>query len=203
MSWLGRTREAEPPPGEQEAPPAPVERAAPGVAALFEGLAEDGRHAVLDLGPASGEHLRIFRRYGRRVCFGDLLPNPPRGEAWREALAAVPVHPGGSYDVVLLWDVLDRVAESEREALVARLVELTSPGARLWAVVESSDEVESRSRRYALRGVDRVAWEPAGPVEPGGRKLLPAEVERLLQPFEILRAFTLRSGFREYVAARP
>jgi hypothetical protein len=35
-----------------------------------------------------------------------------------------------------------------------------------------------------------------------GPELLPAEVERLVRPFSVTAAFTLRLGYREYVAER-
>jgi hypothetical protein len=32
--------------------------------------------------------------------------------------------------------------------------------------------------------------------------LLPAQVEKLLEPFDVVRAFTLRTGMREYMAVK-
>ena len=53
MDWLRRIRRTSSP---EETVPAPIERAAPGIAALFAGLIEDGSHAVLDFG---GNHHEI------------------------------------------------------------------------------------------------------------------------------------------------
>jgi hypothetical protein len=33
--------------------------------------------------------------------------------------------------------------------------------------------------------------------------MLPAQVERTLAPFKVVRAFTLKGGLREYMAVRP
>lgn len=206
MSWLSRSR---PTPETDRQPgagggehPAAEERAAPGIAALFDGLKPDGSHAVLDLGPGTGGHLRLYRPFARQVGFADLVPEPPRGPGWAAALKALPPRPGRPYDIVLLWNVFDRLAPAERSVLMDRVVELTGPGARLYTVVESSETASSRPMGFTLLDLERISQEPLGPPEPARERVLPAEVERLLSPFEVMRAFTLRLGWREYVAVR-
>lgn len=179
-----------------------MERAAPGVAALFEGLPEDGSHPVLDLGPAVESHVRLFGKFSRQVRFAGLLPDPPRGAAWTEALSALPPHVGRSYDVVLAWNVLDYLNAGERVLLIERLAELTSPGARLYVVVDASEKPMLPPLRHALLDLDRVSQQAVGPPLPVPGGLLPAKVERLLMPFEVVHAFTLRTGLREYVAVK-
>jgi hypothetical protein len=179
-----------------------VERAAPGVAALFDGLSEDGSHAVLDLGPAVDSHLRLFSGYARRIRFACLLPMQRGDGEWTGALRSLTPHPEQSYDLVLAWDLLDRLSPEARPSLIQRLAEITAPGARLYMVVDASEETTTQPFRFALMGADRVSQWPLGPPEPAPRQLLPAQVERLLVPFEVVQAFTLRSGQREYVAVK-
>jgi hypothetical protein len=50
--------------------------------------------------------------------------------------------------------------------------------------------------------MDRVVQQPLGDPVPAGPELLPAEVERLVRPFQVIHAFTLRPAYREYVAVR-
>jgi hypothetical protein len=170
--------------------------------ALFEGLSEDGRHVILDLGPAAGSHLRLYGRFAREVRFAGLLPRPPRGRALTEALAALPRRPDRPYDIVLAWNVLDLLSPEERELLIHEVAGLTASGARLYALVDASEEPTTRPFRFALEDLGHVRQEAAGPPESAPRKLLPAGVERLLAPFEVSRAFTLRSALREYVAVK-
>lgn len=206
MNWLSRIRSGSPPPSpdreEQNGSPPPTARAAPGVAALFEGLPRDGSHTVLDLGPSAEAHLRVYGPFARQVRFADLLTSPPHGQAWSAALNALPPHPERPYDVVLAWNLLDRIWPEERPPLVARLAELTAPGARLYTLVRTSAEPTEPRHRFILVDVDRMHDEATGAPLPTHAPLLPAEVERLLRPFEVVRAFTLRSGMREYVARR-
>lgn len=195
--------ERRPDPEEPDAAnPAPVVRAAPGIEELFRGLREDGSHAVLDLGPSEGVHLRLYRRFARQIRFAGLLPTPPGGSEWSAALRGLLPPPRQLFDVVLAWNLLDRLDPGRRRAFMERLDELTAPGTRLYAIVDSREEPTIQPRRFTLLDLDRVSQEPVGRPEGAPHRLLPAEVERLLRPFEVTRAFTLRMGLREYVAVK-
>jgi hypothetical protein len=206
VDWLRRSRHTPPGdsgPGERrQAGPTPTVRAAPGIVALFDGLSGDGRHAVLDLGPAAEIHLRLFSVFSRQVRFADLLTQPLHGPALAGALRALPPGPQQPYDVVLAWDLLDRLIPEERPRVIERLHQLTAPGARLHIIVNASGEPTVRRLRYTLVDLERISQNAVGPPVPAQRQLLPAEVERLLAPFEVVRAFTLRMGLREYLAVK-
>ena len=207
MDWLGRIRRqsqahapvaAEP----EETPRSFVERGAPGIEALFADQREDGSHAVLDLGASAETKLRLYSRYARRIRFADLVSDPPLGSAWADALALLRPHPEQLFDLVLAWNLLDRLPPEERPPLVRRLAQLTTPNARLYLLVDGSGAPTAPPLRFSLLELDRVRQEAIGPPAPTHPQLLPAEVERLLAPFEVVRAFTLRLGLREYVAIK-
>ena len=69
-------------------------------------------------------------------------------------------------------------------------------------VIEASDRVGRRPLRFMIEDLGRMRYELIGPVRPAPSHLLPAEVERLLAPFQVERAFTLSDGLREYVARK-
>lgn len=206
MAWLRRGRSFSPgglgPVESEDEPRGRERRATPGVQELFSALKEDGSHVVLDLGPATAGHLRVYRRFARQIRFAGLLPSPPHGADWTAVLRSLPGHPDRPYDVVLLWDLLDWLYPRERSPLVARLAELTAAGARLFAVVDASREAVAPPVRFDLVDVSTVAFERVGPPRAVRHQLLPAEMERLLEPFQVARAFTLRVGVREYVAVK-
>jgi hypothetical protein len=179
-----------------------VERASPGIAALFGALTSDGSHSILDLGFAGARHLRLLGRFARRIRFAGLVPHPPGGEALRAALHALPPNPKQPYDVVLAWDILDRVDPADRPTVVECLARVTGPAARLYAVVDTTDASTTRPTRSSLVGLDRISMQPVGPPAPARPPILPAPLERLLAPFEVAQAFTLRTGHREYVTIK-
>jgi hypothetical protein len=192
----GNSREPE------EADPSPVRRAAPALAALFEELSPDRSHAVLDLGLGTEAHLGVYSRFARWVRFAGLLPEPPSEPDLRAALGELPANPDRPYDVVLVWNLPDRLGPEHRACLIERLASITSERARLYAVVDSSRDSTVQSLRFTPLGPDRVAQVAVGEPVPAGPPLLPAQMERVLDPFRVLRAFTLRIGMREYLAVK-
>jgi hypothetical protein len=121
---------------------------------------------------------------------------------WLESLRTLAPNPGDPYDVVLAWDVLDRLAPADRSALVARITAVTAPRARLYTVVDASGASVRHPLSFTITARSRVSQVPVGPPEPAHEQLLPAQVERALTPFEVVHAFTLRGGLREYVALK-
>lgn len=181
------------------------EGAAPGVAALLDGVSEDRSHSILDLGPAADPNLRLYSRFARWVRFADVL-----GEGgWERSggpaaglLRSMPAQPDHPYDLVFVWDIVDRLFPEDRGHLVRRLAEITAPKARLHLVVRSEDTT-ARPLRFTLLDVNRIRFEPLSSAPLPRPRLLPADVTKALAPFQVLHAFTLRSGMREYVAMRP
>jgi hypothetical protein len=204
MDWLRRV--GHPPPTGQEPDPVvseAVEAAAPGVAALLEGVAEDGRHAVLDLGAASPYSLDFYSRFARRIRFADLLGHAV--SAWglgsvADLLASVPPAPERPYDLVFAWDILDRLLPEYHAPLMARLDAVTARDVRLHVVVRGSAETGVKPLRFALLDIDRMRYEPTGPVRSALPRHLPAQLAHLLEPFRVTRGFTLKGDLREYVA---
>lgn len=207
MDWLrgsGRTGSTAAAPSEPAA--APAEGAAPGVAALVDGVSQDRSHSVLDLGPAVNANLTVYSRFARWVRFADVLGEGglPRAGAGAPigALASIPAQPDHPYDLVFAWDALDRLFPEDRPRLIQRLAELTAPGARLHLIVRADDAL-GRPLRFTLVDLNRIRYESTAGAPLPRPRLLPAELMKLLTPFQVLHAFTLRSGLREYVALRP
>jgi len=207
VSWLDRLRtrptEATGPEGEPgEEASAAFERASPGLAALFGVMKPERAHSILDLGEASRRHLAVLSPYARQIRFAGLVPTPPAGDALRVALERLPPNADHPYDIVLAWDVLDRLGPPDRKALLERVTKLTAPGARLYASVDTSGAETIQPVRWTLVSVDRISQEPVGAPERAKPVLLPAQAERMLDPFKVTHAFSLRVGAREYVATR-
>jgi hypothetical protein len=157
---------------------------------------------VLDLGPARGRHLQVLAPFGRQVRFAGLVPRSLVGEEWASALRALPPNDASPYDVVLGWDFLIWLDPDERAAAAARLAEITAPGARIHLIVDATGAATAQPLEYTLVGTGRLAEKAMGPPQRVSHPLLPAQMERALAPLEVVRAFVLRTGAREFVAKK-
>ena len=205
VDWLrasGRAASTAAAPSEPVA--APMEGAAPGVAALVDGVSQDRSHSVLDLGPAINLNLTIYSRFARWVRFADVLGESgwTHGGGGSGPLSHIPLQPEHPYDLVFAWDALDRLFPEDRPRLVESLATLTAPGTRLHLITRA-DEALARPLRFTLVDTNRIRYEGTSGASLPRPRLLPAELMKLLPPFQVQHAFTLRSGLREYVAVRP
>lgn len=174
-----------------------IERPSPGIAALLDGVSEDRTHCVLDLANGTRSALEVYRRFARWVRFAGILDG---SVCDIRALAHRPGKIDPPYDLVLAWDVLDRIPPDERPILVQQLAEISAPNARLYVLTSAPDKAVFQPMRFSVLDVGLMRCEPLGPLGQAREHLLPAEVERLLMPFQVITGFTLRPSFREYVA---
>ena len=180
-----------------------VTRASPGIAALFEGLgAARTDLSVLDLARATDAALRIYTRNAARwVRFASVVGDRICDAG---ALAKLTDTPEPPYDLLLAWDLFDRVLPHERGALAGHLAAACAPNARLHMLVSMFEGGEPLAPfRYSLLDERHMRCEPL-PFRGSRRPCVqPAEVERLLVPFKVARGFVLRPSLREYVAEYP
>lgn len=206
MGWLNRFRRIRPNDQDPEESPDPgptcEERRAPGIEALFDGASEDGSHALLDLGPAAEGNFRYYRRFAHQIRFADFTTHLAQGLTLNHALRALGPPRDRGFDLVLMWNILDLLPSEEQARLLSRVNDLTDESARVYAAVDPSVEARSQPLRFEILGPDRVRQHPLASSRPITSPLLPADVVRLLAPFEILHAFTLRTGVREYVGVK-
>ncbi len=187
---------------EDEASPPYLDRASPGLEGFLSGLREGRDHSVLDLGPSVESNFRLYSRFARQIRFADFLTHPPRGAAFAAALQSLDPPPGRVFDLVLVWNFLDLLVPDERERLINRLDQITGWGSRLFVVVDSSGAEVTQPQRFTVLNPGRLRQEPIGHLQALRFPLLPAEVMRVLSPFEVLHAYTLRHGLREYIGAK-
>jgi SAM-dependent methyltransferase len=127
------------------------------------------RRRILDVGCGDGLFFDRLQKFGQveGIEPDASLVNDPR---WRPRIKVAPLEPGsfapGAYDLVLMLDVLEHIAD-DRAALLAARSSLR-PGGHLVLTVPAlsllwsrHDEANAHHRRYAPRGL-RATLEAAG-----------------------------------------
>ena len=111
-------------------------------------------------------------------------------------------HQEGTFDGVLVWDVLEYLSAPMLAATVDRLFHIVKPGSYLLAVFQSQEKVQSVPQ-YSFRIQDSKTLLVAdrGPRKPeqifNNRSL-----EKLFQEFESLKFFLAGDNLREVIVRR-
>lgn len=177
------------------------EHRSPGLKAALAGAAARPGCRVLDLGPVVPANVAFLARFASHVSIADLSEDDGGGACphhWRERLAVAV----GSFDLVLVWDYLNRLDRPEARDLVDRLRSVTRTGAVLFLLIHEGPEMPARPVTYEIRGEETIRYRPADGSSVAAPPILPAEVGRLLAGFRVDASFLLRHGVREYVAVR-
>ena len=177
------------------------EHRSPGLKAALTGAAARPGCRVLDLGPVVPANVAFLARFASHVSIADLSEDDGGGPGthhWRGRLAFAV----GSFDLVLVWDYLNRLDRREARDLVDRLRSVTRAGAVLFLLIHEAPEMPARPVKYEILGEETIRYRPADGGSVAAPTILPAEVGRMLAGFRVDASFLLRHGVREYVAVR-
>jgi hypothetical protein len=107
------------------------------------------------------------------------------------------------FDVVLTWTLFDYLSPAQPNLLSRHLAAISTPGARLHAMIAMSDRMPAVPGRFEIVEPGRLAYLPssADPVPAAGTP--PAKIEAWLAPFRVEHAVVLRHGVREVLAILP
>lgn len=222
---IGRGKAGERP-GTEPAPPDELaprreEHASPALEALVRQLETlppaPSRPSVLDLGPALGDNVVWFSRFGGRFRVADLyrslaaderlaLSFHERPEKALEQLLPPDDGEGagaeGGYDLVLAWDLLNYLDREQLEALGRHLGNLVRPAGLLLALVATSRQIPAEPRRFHV--LDRATLRYTTPVSRPRKSPAwpPAVVGSSFPAFTVDRSYLLRHGIQEYLLQR-
>ena len=211
LPWRTRQQESAVLDVVREFRPPPIEtHSSPGLKEALAGVPSDGSCRVLDLGPAVAGNLDFVSTFSSRIQIADLRvggdPNAAAQasdfERGMQVLRDLVTLSGGTFHLVLAWDLLAYLSSRQADDLIGVLAELCSPEARLYAIVPTTEMMPAVPNRYRIVDEENLVYEPVTTDLRGAPKLPPNSVDRLLEGFEIEHAFVLRHGVQEYVATR-
>ena len=195
-------------PGEDQEPQRQV-HSAPGFGVAIGSLDTISRCKVLDLGSACPENLEFLADFASYVQIIDWCgggsPNYEIEASGFERLNTVQTllaKHRKSFDLVLLWDLLNYLPNDRARRTIRSVAELCLPGARVHAIVYAAETMPELPNRYRVVAADKLAYEPQTWELRGAPRLPPAAVEKLLEGFEVEHSFVLQHGVHEFVAVR-
>jgi hypothetical protein len=182
-----------------------------------------GHGTLLDLGPAWQTTLNFFIERGFRVSSEDIL----RG--WAEFSAAEDIrtkdaktveefaerlpearakrflmdnlnYPAGSFDALLLWDVLDYLEPTLAKTVLNHLTELLRPGAVVFAMFHSKKP--EGFQRYRVADTNTLQVLTSAPICPAQKVYQNREIQDLFGRYRTLKSFVARDQLRETLFLR-
>jgi hypothetical protein len=181
----------------------------PGLVEALRGFADEGDCRVLDLGSAVSANVEYLSPFASKIQIVDAIerdlrtdPAEGTGVCRLSSLRSLIDEHRKSFNLVLLWDVLNYLTPEQTERVITVVAELCLPSARLHAIIFATETMPEMPNRYRIIDGGRLAYEPTSTFLRGAPNLPPAIVEKLLKGFRIEHSFVLRHGVHEYVATK-
>jgi hypothetical protein len=210
LPWRSRVEPASPEVIAPE-PPGPVIdiHGSPGLEEALRGVPDDGSCKVLDLGPSVADNIEFVASFASYLQIIDAIDRNPSasslgaGDYGRlSSLQPLLDRHRRSFNLVLMWDVLNYLSTDQAERLLLSVAELCLPNARLHALVFAKDMMAAVPIRYRIIDNAHLAYESVTTELRGAPDLPPSAVAKLLQGFRVEHSFVLQHGVHEYVAIR-
>ena len=178
----------------------------PALAEIFAAFDEDRRVRVLDLGSALPSNPQFYSAIASGIRIAHLLRGDDLEElrseesnsfiSILERLAPTDEEP---FDLILVWDLLNYLVREQPAVLAHHLAAVSERGARIHAMIFTSETMPAEPSRYVLGESGRLLYRPMTSSRIDAPNPPAAQVERWLDPFRITRSFLLRHGVREFI----
>jgi hypothetical protein len=177
-----------------------------------------GHGTLLDLGPAWQTTLSFFIERGFRVSSEDVLrgwsdfivaeelrtrdaktaeefaERTPEARAKRFLLENLQ-YPAGSFDAMLLWDVLDYLEPTLAKTVIAHLTDLLRPGAVVFAMFHSKKP--EGFNRYRVADTNTLQVLSSKPICSAQKIYQNREIQDLFGRYRTMKSFVARDQLRE------
>ena len=173
---------------------------------------------VLDIGPTSSNNINYLTGLGHSIYMADLveeaanprwvIPSVEGEPATYDAAGFIAEHmdfSGRTFDAVLLWDALDFLPAPLAEPVVARIHEVTQPGALVLAFFHSPARDAAQAarsyHRYHLTDEDLLQVQAVGSY-PASPTYNNRAIEKLFTAYSSNKFLLAKDSMREVVVTR-
>lgn len=188
-------------------PAGPAALNAPLFRGLMEGMEDDARRVVLDLGPARPETVATLGRFRCRLEIADLaegidlLGTTADPEELRERIASLlPPRRDEATDIVLCWDLLNYLERPALKALMKDILMRLRPGSQVHALIAySTPNMSARPERFVPTGDYALLHHPVTADMRKAPRYSPDDLSRNMPGYAVERAMLLKNGMQEFL----
>jgi 2-polyprenyl-3-methyl-5-hydroxy-6-metoxy-1,4-benzoquinol methylase len=166
--------------------------------------AEDGGQ-ILDVGSVCGENIDFLARRVKKLCVCDMFfhliqgaRNGPRSARMWERLDYLE----GSFDGILLWDLMDRLEDSDAEEIAKRCYNMAKSDGMVMMLAQGERTAQKKLNTFVISDDSRVYLRPKQDVELPLYMRRNRQIMDLLDPFTLMTSFIYRNGTREFLFRR-
>ena len=168
----------------------------------MEELSGDNRAHVLDLGLTRGQNVVFFAERVEKLYINDIVS--PLGRELNQGLTPFQMwrklqYPPGTFDAILLWDLLDHLDDEYLTPLVKICHELMKPGGQLLVISQGEKNPVPGVRSFAIHDDYKLTARGMPRLHLPFMIRQNRDILTLMRPFIELRIFVYREGMREFL----
>ena len=194
-------------PVEQVGSPVEIHRS-PVLRMLSKLLAEDRKYNILDTGPALRENVDFFSQFRVRLHIDDFYSSfrdfdffAPVDECSPENLFSylLPLPKKTSFDMILLWDVLNYMKLEDCGHLFDYLGRYSHRGTLVFAMLYTRKEIPEVPTSFRIQDREQLHYDFNSSIMKSCPGHEGPSFEKRLGRFSITNSYLLRNGFKEYL----
>ena len=160
---------------------------------------------VLDAGPICGNNINYFAKHAKKLSVCDMFFHLDQGRRKNFPFKQVLHHmyyPSQSFDGILLWDLIDRLEDSEVIELVKLCYAITKPGSFLVLIAHGEQSKDSSVNAFSIEENLTLCLKPKAHLKLPLKIRTNREMINMLAPFVPLKSFLHHKGLREFLIKR-
>jgi len=160
---------------------------------------------ILDTGTVCGDNINYFARHVKKLNICDMFFHLDQGRRkglpFKQVLNHM-VYPSQSFDGILLWDLVDRLDDSEVIEVVELCHTLMKPGGFVVLFANGEKSEHSFGSAFVIKENLTFRLIPQAHFELPLKIRTNRELINILKPFKPVKIFLHHNGFREWLIKR-
>ena len=173
---------------------------------FVQGCRRNPESQILDLGPVCGENIEFFGSRVKRLFVCDMFSRLHRCRKAKGSVAKiwnVLDYPRESFDGILLWDLVDRLASKETENLVRVCQRLIKPKGMIMLTSFSRQIFLPDVNTFIVKNNFDVSFRPQHHLKLYVTYRTNREIMTMFSLLSPVKAQLNKNGFREFLLQRP